>query len=144
MSEFQLPVILVFILSLSLSLLFNKISLKFKDSKFEKKNKNQVRLSNLKIPTYGGISMSLAFFIAIRLLGKADNEIVQISIYAVFITLIGFIDDRYNLNWKLKLFLQFFAVGTPIYLLQVYLNIESLIGVNWNNNLNLLVLLVYI
>ena len=123
MNEFQLSIFVVFFIGLLISLLLNKFSLNFKMNFRQEEKEQEVRLSNLKIPTFGGLSMSLAFLISIRLLGKVDPEIIQIAIYAVFITLIGFLDDRYNLNWKLKLFLQFFAVSTPIYLLNIYLNL---------------------
>ena len=118
MNEFQLPIFAVFILAFIISLLLNKLSLNFKN--FSKQDiANQKRLSSLKVPTYGGISMSLAFLLSTRLLGKADFEIIQIAIYAVVITFIGFIDDKYNLIWKVKLLLQLVAVSTPIYLLDI-------------------------
>ena len=144
MSEFQLPVFLVFIISLLISLVLNKYSLNFKKYFNHEKKDSEVRLSNLKVPTFGGISMSIAFLLSTRLLGKVDTEIKQIAFYAVFITFIGFIDDKYNLNWKLKLSLQFFAVSMPIYLLDLFLNVEKLIGVNFNNNLNLLFTIIWI
>lgn len=144
MSEFQLPVFLVFIIGLLISLGLNKYSLNFKKYFNHEKKDSEVRLSNLKVPTFGGISMSIAFLLSTRLLGKVDTEIKQIAFYAVFITFIGFIDDKYNLNWKLKLSLQFFAVSMPIYLLDLFLNVEKLIGINFNNNLNLLFTIIWI
>jgi len=143
MNEFQLPIFAVFILAFIISLLLNKFSLNFKY--FSKQDiDNQKRLSSLKIPTYGGISMSLAFLVSTRLLGKADFEIIQIAIYAVVITFIGIVDDRYNLIWKVKLLLQLVAVSTPIYLLDIYLNVEQLFGINLNNFLNLFSTVVWI
>tara|TARA_B100001939_G_scaffold132877_1_gene115416 strand:- start:1138 stop:2169 length:1032 start_codon:yes stop_codon:yes gene_type:complete len=143
MNEFQLPIFAVFILAFIISLLLNKLSLNFKY--FSKQDiDNQKRLSSLKIPTYGGISMSLAFLVSTRLLGKADFEIIQIAIYAVVITFIGIVDDRYNLIWKVKLLLQLVAVSTPIYLLDIYLNVEQLFGINLNNFLNLFSTVVWI
>ena len=143
MNEFQLPIFAVFILAFIISIILNKLSLNFKY--FSKQDiVNQKRLSSLKIPTYGGISMSLAFLVSTRLLGKADFEIIQIAIYAVVITFIGFIDDKYNLIWKVKLLLQLVAVSTPIYLLDIYLNVEQLFGVNFNNFLNLFSTVVWI
>ena len=143
MNEFQLPIFAVFILAFIISLLLNKLSLNFKN--FSKQDiANQKRLSSLKVPTYGGISMSLAFLLSTRLLGKADFEIIQIAIYAVVITFIGFIDDRYNLIWKVKLLLQLVAVSTPIYLLDIYLNVEQLFGIEFNNFLNLFSTVIWI
>ena len=144
MNELQLPIFLVFILALLISLFLNKISLNFKNFSKKDNQDNQKRLSNLKVPTYGGISMSLAFLVSTRLLGKADFEIIQIAIYAVVITFIGFIDDRYNLNWKIKLLFQLVAVSTPIYLLNIYLNVEQIIGINLSNILNLFFTVIWI
>ena len=143
MNEFQLPIFAVFILAFIISILLNKLSLNFKN--FSKQDiANQKRLSSLKVPTYGGISMSLAFLLSTRLLGKADFEIIQIAIYAVVITFIGFIDDKYNLIWKVKLLLQLVAVSTPIYLLDIYLNVEQLFGIEFNNFLNLFSTVIWI
>tara|TARA_B100000073_G_scaffold61354_2_gene45509 strand:- start:1981 stop:3015 length:1035 start_codon:yes stop_codon:yes gene_type:complete len=144
MNELQLPIFIVFILALIISLFLNKISLNFKNFSKKDNQNNQKRLSNLKVPTYGGISMSLAFLVSTRLLGKADFEIIQIAIYAVVITFIGFIDDRYNLNWKIKLLFQLVAVSTPIYLLNIYLNVEQIIGINLSNILNLFFTVIWI
>ena len=144
MNEFQLPIFVVFVLAFLISLFLNRISLNFKYFSKQKNTVNQKRLSSLKVPTYGGISMSLAFLVSTRLLGKVDSEIIQIAIYAVLITIIGFIDDRYNLNWKIKLVLQLVAISTPIYLLNIYLNIEQLIGINLNNILNLFTTVLWI
>tara|TARA_B100001248_G_scaffold54860_1_gene36302 strand:+ start:160 stop:1191 length:1032 start_codon:yes stop_codon:yes gene_type:complete len=144
MNEFQLPIFVVFVLALLISLFLNKISLNFKNFSKQENTINQKRLSSLKVPTYGGISMSLAFLVSTRLLGKVDSEIMQIAFYAVLITIIGLLDDRYNLNWKIKLVLQLVAISTPIYLLNIYLNIEQLIGINMNNILNLFTTVIWI
>ena len=144
MNEFQFPVVLVIIFSIIISLLINKFLLNFKNFVPNESQNQEIRLSNLKIPTFGGLAMSIAFLISIRLLGKADFDIFQIAIYAVLITFIGFIDDLYNLNWKLKLFLQFIAIGTPVFVLNIYLNVEGLININLNNSLNLVTTIIWI
>ena len=144
MNEFQFPVVLVIIFSIIISLVINKFLLNFKNFVPNESQNQEIRLSNLKIPTFGGLAMSIAFLISIRLLGKADFDIFQIAIYAVLITFIGFIDDLYNLNWKLKLFLQFIAIGTPVFVLNIYLNVEGLININLNNSLNLVTTIIWI
>ncbi len=144
MNEFQLPVVLVIMFSYIISFSINKFLLNFKNFVPNKSQNQEIRLSNLKIPTFGGLAMSIAFLISIRLLGKADFDILQIAIYAVLITFIGFVDDLYNLNWKLKLFLQFIAIGTPVFVLNIYLNVEGLININLNNSLNLITTIIWI
>ena len=144
MNEFQLPVVLVIMFSYIISFSINKFLLNFKNFVPNKSQNQEIRLSNLKIPTFGGLAMSIAFLISIRLLGKADFDILQIAIYAVLITFIGFVDDLYNLNWKLKLFLQFIAIGTPVFVLNIYLNVEGLINIYLNNSLNLITTIIWI
>lgn len=61
MSEFQLPVFLVFIISLLISLVLNKYSLNFKKYFNHEKKDSEVRLSNLKVPTLGE-SLCLSHF----------------------------------------------------------------------------------
>ncbi len=144
MSEFQLPVISVFFISLSLSYALSRFSLKLKNNTSRKNNENEIRLSNLKISTYGGIAMSISFFVSTRFLGKADFEIIQIAFYALLITLIGYFDDKYNLNWKLKLLFQIFSVATPVYFLKIYLSIENFLGINFNNYLDLVITTLWV
>ena len=76
MNEFQFPVVLVIIFSIIISLLINKFFLNFKNFVPNESQNQEIRLSNLKIPTFGGIAMSIAFLISIRLLGKADFDIM--------------------------------------------------------------------
>ena len=103
MNEFQLPVVLVIIFSFIVSLSINKFLLNFKNLVPDKSKNQEIRLSSLKIPAYGGIAMSIAFLIS------SDYLVEQILMFSnsnirCLITFIGFIDDLYNLNWKLKLF----------------------------------------
>ena len=88
--------------------------------------------------------MSLSFFLSIRLLGEVESEILELAFYAIFITLIGLLDDTYNLNWKTKLMLQLLAVGIPIFTLQIYLQIEGLFNVDYNNYLNFFISIIWI
>jgi len=143
-NNFQISIYLTLLVAVISSFIFNYFSLKFKNLKFSKSKKSQKRLSNNNIPTFGGISMSLSFFLSIRLLGEVESEILELAFYAIFITLIGLLDDTYNLNWKTKLLLQLLAVGIPIFTLQIYLQIEGLFNVNYNNYLNFSISIIWI
>tara|TARA_B100000579_G_C22821010_1_gene850625 strand:+ start:149 stop:1183 length:1035 start_codon:yes stop_codon:yes gene_type:complete len=138
MNNFQIPLFQAFSIAFILSTLLNYIIYKYsKNINFEK-NKNEKRLSSDFIPPFGGIACSLAFLISTRLIGKADDDFIFIGVFAVIISLLGVIDDIYNLKWYVKLFFQIILVFYPIYYLNLFLNIESFIGLNFNNYLNFL------
>ena len=80
--------------------------------------------------------MAISFFISVRLLGEADPEIVNISIFALAISLLGVLDDFFDLNWKLKLFFQLIFVSLPIYILDQKINLEIFIGIDFGGRAN--------
>lgn len=143
-SNFQLSIYLAFISAIFISFLLNFFSLKYLNFNFSKSKKTEKRLSTKNIPTFGGVAMSLSFFISTRLLGEVENDILQLAFFAIFITLIGFLDDIYNLNWKTKFSLQILAIGIPIFTLEIFLQIEALLKVNYNNVLNSFVSIFWI
>ena len=70
---------------------------------YKKKNERiEKRLSNRNISPYGGIATSFAFFVTTIFLGKAEQDFLTIGICAVAISIIGLIDDIYNLEWRAK------------------------------------------
>ncbi len=139
MNDFQIPLIQALAITFLLSTFLNYIIYKFsKNISFQKKEK-QKRLSTQLIPPFGGIACSLAFLISTRLIGKADDNFIFIGFFAVIISILGVVDDIYNLKWYVKLFFQIFLVSYPLYSLKLFINLESLIGIELNNNLNFLV-----
>ena len=143
-SNFQLSIYLAFISAIFISFLLNFFSLKYLNFNFSKSKKTEKRLSSKNIPTFGGVAMSLSFFISTRLLGEVENDILQFAFFAIFITLTGFLDDIYNLDWKTKFSLQILAIGIPIFTLEIFLQIEALLKVNYNNVLNSFVSIFWI
>ena len=131
----QLPVIsasiISFLVSFLICLIFVKINTNFRTNK-----KNQKRLNSLNIVPLGGVGMAASFFISVRLLGEAGSEFVYISIFALAIAIIGVVDDFLNLNWKVKIIFQFVFVLVPIYFLDLFINFESIFGIDLDNNLN--------
>ena len=102
------------------------------------------RLNKNNTPPFGGVAISLAFFIAAQFLGEANSIFIQIGTYGILIALVGFIDDIFNLHWKYKLILQFTFVSLPITNLGLYLNFETLINLDLNNYLNYFVSIIWI
>ena len=139
MNDFQIPLFQALIVTLLLSTLLNYLILKYsKNINIKKRNQDEKRLSTQHIPPFGGIACSLAFLISTRLIGKADDNFIFIGIFAVIISLLGVLDDIYNLRWYIKLFFQIILVFYPLYNLNLFLNIESFLGFDLNNNLNYL------
>ncbi len=138
MIDFQIPLFQALIVALALSALFNFILLKYSKNINLKRKSSEKRLSSELVPPFGGIACSLAFLISTRLLGRADDEFIFIGIFAVIVSLLGIVDDIYNLRWYIKLFFQIIFVFYPLYNLNLFLNIETFLGLDLNNSLNFL------
>ena len=136
MDDFQISLFQAVGVALLLSIFFNYLIHKYSININFHRKETQKRLSTDFIPPFGGIACSLAFFISARLIGKADDNFILIGLFAVFVSLLGVIDDIYNLKWYVKLIFQIFIVYYPIYYLNIFLNIESFLGFDFNNSLN--------
>ena len=103
-----------------------------------KKSSDQIekRLVNKNIPPLGGVATSIAFFTGVSFLGEADYNFALIGIFAILLSLVGAVDDFFNLKWKIKLFFQVLFVAIPVLNLDIFLNIESLFSFDFNNVLN--------
>ena len=137
MKNFQIPLSQALFVTFFLSSFLNYIVFKYSKNIILNKNKEQKRLSNNSISPFGGIACSLAFLLSTRLIGKAEESFMLIGIFAVIISILGIIDDIYNLKWFLKLIPQIFIVSYPIYKLEIFINLESFFGLDLNNYLNL-------
>ena len=98
----------------------------------------------MNIAPLGGVGMALSFFISVRLLGEAESSIVSISVFALAISILGFVDDFLNLNWKMKIFFQLIFVGFPIIFLNQTINFEILFGLNFSGQLNSTVTILWL
>jgi UDP-GlcNAc:undecaprenyl-phosphate GlcNAc-1-phosphate transferase len=144
MNNFQINIYLSSIFALGLSIIFNYIIFTITKNRNYQNNTEEVRLSKRNVPPLGGIAIALSFLISVRLLGEADSNFVTIGLFGVAIALLGVFDDFFNLNWKIKLFFQILFVSVPIALLNVFLNFESMIGLDFNNLLNIFISTVWI
>lgn len=61
------------------------------------------------IPYYGGLTMFLAFMIAVFLFVPLTTELVGLLVAATLIVIVGFLDDLFNLSPFLRLLAQFMA-----------------------------------
>ena len=138
MNDFQITLFQAITFAFVMSSFLNYIVHKYSKNVNLKRNQKEKRLSNKFIPPFGGIACSLAFLSSTRLIGKADDDFILIGIFAVIVSLLGVFDDIYNLKWYIKLFFQTLLVFYPLYYLNLFLNIESFLGFDFNNYLNFL------
>ena len=142
----QLNIYYVAILSIALSALFNWIILYITKKYSFKKSSivNEKRLVNKNTPPLGGVASAAAFFISVNFLGDAEYNFMIIGAFSLLISILGSIDDFFNLSWKIKLFFQSVFVVIPIIYLNIFLNIESLLGLDLNNSFNFFISLLWI
>lgn len=142
----QLNIYYVAILSLALSVVFNWIILYItKKYSFKKSSLlNEKRLVNKNTPPLGGVASAAAFFVSVNFLGDADYNFIIIGGFSLLISILGSIDDFFNLSWKIKLFFQIIFVAIPIIYLNIFLNIESLLNLDLNNSFNFLISVLWV
>jgi len=142
----QLNIYYVAFLSITLSGVFNWIILYItKKYSFKKPSLlNEKRLVNKNTPPLGGVASASAFFISVNFLGDADYNFIIIGAFSLLISILGSIDDFFNLSWKIKLFFQSIFVAMPIIYLNIFLNIESLLNLDLNNSFNFLISVLWV
>ena len=144
MSFFQLSILYAATLAFIISIFLNRVFIGFARNYKKKNNKNEKRLSNKNIPPYGGVATSFAFFIATFFLGRAEPAFITIGICALIISIIGIIDDKYNLEWKAKLIFQILIILYPLIALDIFINIEAFLNLNIQNFLNIVISLIWV
>jgi UDP-GlcNAc:undecaprenyl-phosphate GlcNAc-1-phosphate transferase len=142
----QFNIYYVAFLSIALSGVFNWIILYItKKYSFKKSSLlNEKRLVNKNTPPLGGVASAAAFFISVNFLGSADYNFIIIGAFSLLISILGSIDDFFNLSWKIKLFFQSIFVTIPIIYLNIFLNIESLLNLDLNNSFNFLLSVLWV
>ena len=144
LSNFQVSITIAGVVTLLLSIIFNWVTLQRSKNFVPNKRKNEERLSSKYVPPFGGIACSIAFLISTRLLGQAESNFLNIGFFAVAISIVGLLDDLYNFKWYIKFIFQIIIVYIPLYNLNIFINFESLIGIEFNNSLNYIVSTIWI
>ena len=140
----QISVMFAALITLLLSTSLNWLTLKSTKNIKPKSLSTEKRLSKKYVPPFGGIACSVAFLVSTRLLGQAESNFLYIGFFAVAISIIGLLDDLYNLKWYIKFIFQIVTVYIPLYNLNIFINFESLIGTEFNNSLNYIVSTIWI
>lgn len=76
--------------------------------------KDARRMHKKPIPLWGGIAIYLGFIVSVLIFVKPDLELAGILIGASLIVILGAVDDRYELNAKIKFLVQIAAAAIPI------------------------------
>lgn len=66
------------------------------------------------VPRGGGMAIFFGIIVSVLIFLPIDKHLLGIILGATFLTLIGVLDDKYNLNPYLRLFLGFVAASFPI------------------------------
>ena len=144
MNNFQLPIFQAILITLILSIILNFLTYKISKKITISKNNNEKRLSNNLISPFGGVACSLSFLLSTRLIGKAGDDFLLLGLFAFIISLLGIIDDIFNLKWYIKLFFQIVLVLYPLVNLNLFLNFESFFGLDFNNYVNFMISVIWI
>lgn len=89
-----------------LLIIFSKISYKFNLLDFPNNRKKHLK----PVAYTGGLILATIYIISIYMFGFYKNELNLILSFSFLIALVGFLDDKYNLNIGGKLSLQFFPI----------------------------------
>ena len=79
-----------------------------------KKSKHPKIIHTIPTPRGGGIAIFFAVFIASVIFLPIDKHLIGILVGALILVVMGFLDDKYNLNPYLRLVIGFIAAAAPI------------------------------
>jgi len=79
-----------------------------------KKHKHPKVIHKYPVPRGGGLAIFIAVIIASTLFLPIDKHLLGILSGALLITVVGLLDDKYNLNPYLRLMMQFLGASLPI------------------------------
>ena len=109
-----LPGIISLILAFIITPLVIKLAYKVGIIDDPKKHKHPKVIHTYPTPRGGGLAIYAAIIIASLLFLPIDKHLIGILTGATIITLMGFLDDKYNLNPYLRLIIGFLAAAAPI------------------------------
>lgn len=75
--------------------------------------KDERRMHNRAIPTIGGLAIYAAFLVVALFLVPLDRQYVGMLLGSLIIVIMGLIDDKYDLDARLKFLIQILAAAIP-------------------------------
>jgi len=91
-----------------------KLAKKFKIIDDPKKSSHPKVIHKYPVPRSGGVAVFIAVFITSVLFLPLDKHLRGILAGAIVLTVVGILDDKYDLNPYVRLLAGFFAAGLPI------------------------------
>ena len=76
--------------------------------------KDERRMHSKPIPTIGGVAIFAAFLLVVLVMCDLSREVLGMLAGSLIIVLMGIIDDKYDLNAKLKFIIQIIAAALPV------------------------------
>lgn len=76
--------------------------------------KDERRMHRKPIPTIGGLAIFAAFLLVALWLSDINRQLIGMLVGSLIIVVMGVIDDKYDLNAKLKFFIQIIAAAIPV------------------------------
>ncbi len=125
-----IKILLVFFLTLILSLVFTKflVNMQYKIGVLDKPGKRKIHTKET--PTMGGVSIFLAFIISyVLFVYKDQGEFVPLILSLTILFVVGIVDDIYKIKSSIKLVFQIFAAVLLVYFLPE-IQIKSLYSLN--------------
>lgn len=108
------PLSIAFLVSVGITPLIIKLSKKLKIIDDPKNNLHPKVIHTTPTPRGGGIPIFLAILVASLIFIPSDRHLIAILLGAFVIFVMGYLDDRFNLNPYLRLFLGTLAAFIPI------------------------------
>lgn len=76
--------------------------------------KDERRMHSKPIPTIGGVAIFAAFLLVVLVMSDLSREIIGMLAGSLIVVVTGMIDDKYDLNAKLKFVIQIVAAAIPV------------------------------
>ncbi len=104
--------ICAFCISVSLSPVIRTLAIRLKVTDIPKDNR---RMHNKEMPLMGGAAIFLSFVISVLVFCNLDLKVIGMLLGSVIIVITGIIDDKYDMNPFLKLFMQIAAATVAVF-----------------------------
>src|SRR3989344_4891769 len=110
--------ILAGVVAILISYLFTPIVIKFANRvgivDDPKKSKHPKVIHTYPVPRGGGIAILLAVIVSSLIFLPLDKHLIGILLGAIVLTVLGVVDDKFNVNPYIRLVVQFLAASIPI------------------------------
>lgn len=111
---FYFPLLTAFLVSLAFTPIIIKLAYKFGLVDDPKKNRHPKKIHKYPVPRAGGLVIFISLFVSSLIFLPFDKHVIGILLGAGVITILGLLDDKYDLSPYTRLLIQFLAAMIPI------------------------------